>query len=674
MLALFCSISFVSTAQNVGIGTAAPSQKLHISDGTMPNTATARISGLSTTTTLGLGTIPFSAVMVDANGILYRGGSTGANGQDAWYTVGNSGTVPTANFIGTTDAQSLVFKTAGSTATNERMRIIGSGAAPGQVIINNTTPFFGDVFSVYANNTTNGTTTSITNTIGTFAINGYASGNGTAIYGELDGGATTTGSAVWGNLFGIATTASSTSEAVWGTNTTAPAGAGVTAGVATAVRGDASGIAGTAFTMGVLGTNTAFAGSAFGVYGQTSSPGAMGVFGVNLDVSTAPAHGIQGQTGASGSAAGIRGFNTATTVGAGQNGFGIRGSANAAPTGTGFVMGVRGDAAGATGSTYGVYGQVASANGFGMEAVNTNSSGTGLLVLGNNTAGTFLTSGSGAAINGNGIAEFAIAKTAASGTGVVAIGNNLTGSIITLATGSGVVGVGTNYGTAGIATTTVNTNGNNNAGSNGVAASAGGYFEVQAAGVAQTWAYVGVRDNGAVFRKIIGPGTVNTIVRDMQGNRVALSCPEAPENLFQDYGQGKLQNGQAHIEIDPIFAKNIVVNEHHPLRVFVQLEGDCNGVFVENKTANGFDIKELSGGKSNVSFSYTVVANRADEVNPDGTIAKYSAERFPLAPGPVPHIIHETAVENDAPRRILTEEPVSTPKILETAKTKNKKY
>jgi hypothetical protein len=553
---------------------------------------------------------------------------------EGWLVTGNYGTVAGTNYIGTNDAQDFIVKTAGTAAANERVRVIGAGATPGQVVVNNTGIFAGDAFSVYASNTTNGTTASINNTIGTFAVNGYASASGTGVYGEVNQGAGASGTAVWGNLYGTATTASTTSEGIWGTNSTAPAGTGVTSAVATGVRGEATGAAGTAFTMGVLGVNTAVAGSAFGVYGQTSSPASMGVFGVNLDVSAAPAHGIQGQTGAAGSAAGVRGINNAAAIGAAQNGFGVRGSANQAPTGTGFVMGVRGDCSGATGSTYGIYGQVASATGFGADAVNTNANGTGLLVTGNNVAGTYLGAGSGAAINGSGTGTLSVGKTVASGVGVIGIGNNLTGSIFSPAVGCGVSGVGTQYGIAGYATTTVNTNGNNNGAFNGAAASAGGYFEVQAAGVAQTWAYVGVRDNTATLRKIIGPGTVNTIVKDLDNQLVALSCPETPENLFQDYGQGKLVNGFAHINIDPILAKNIVVNDQHPLRVFIQLEGDCKGVFVTNKTATGFDVKELDGGSSNVSFSYSITANRADEMNPDGSIARYSAERFPAAPGP----------------------------------------
>jgi hypothetical protein len=335
-------------------------------------------------------------------------------------------------------------------------------------------------------------------------------------------------------------------------------------------------------------------------------------------------------------------------------------------------MGVRGDCSGATGATYGVYGQSASATGFGVDGVNTNASGTGLFAIGNNATGSYLVAGSGAAINGNSVAVFGYGRNAASGIGIVGVGNN-NAAITTPVTGCGVVGTGNQFGIMGFATSTVNTAGGTDAITNGASASSGGYFEVQAAGVPQTWAYVGVRDNGAVLRKIIGPGTVNTIVKDLNDKLVALSCPETPENLFQDYGTGTLTNGTTHIAIDPILAKNITVNDQHPLKVFIQLEGNCNGVYVTNKTQFGFDVVELNNGTSNVPFSWTLVANRADEINPDGTVAKYSEERFPAAPGPVQSVAQQTA--ESLTTEILNSthnEPVQTPGILKKAPSKTR--
>ena len=89
---------------------------------------------------------------------------------------------------------------------------------------------------------------------------------------------------------------------------------------------------------------------------------------------------------------------------------------------------------------------------------------------------------------------------------------------------------------------------------------------------------------------------------------------------------------EATIKIDPIFARNIYVDKKHPLKVFIQLEGDCNGVYVTNKSKEGFTVKELAGGKSNVSFSWHIVGNRADETEANGEKTIYQSLRFPEAP------------------------------------------
>ena len=517
-------------------------------------------------------------------------------GVKGWSILGNSGTVAGTNFIGTTDAADFVVKTGGVAATNERMRVL----AGGQTVINNTGLGLNttDVFSVYGTGSTNGTTTAI-NALGPFSINGYATGNGTGLYGETSSATTSQGISILGILNAVNVPAANPTVnnlAILGINTSAPAGTATTSGNARSIEGDATGAAGLGVTMGVAGFATSTSGDARGVFGFSGSS-----FGV-----------------------------------------GVMGYANSAT---------------ATLQPIGLYGSVLNATGFGALVENTNNSGTGEFAIGQNATGTFLTNGSGGVYCGKTIGGFGFAETVLNGCGLVGAGNN--GSILTPSRGCGVVGTGKQYGVMGFATTTVNTNFNNNSAANGANASAGGYFEVQNAGTAQTWAYVAVREvSGAGgLRKIIGTGTVNTIVKDLKGNLVALSCPEAPESLFQDYGAGQLLDGKAHIELDPILAKNIVVDEKHPLRVFVQLEGDCNGVFVSNKTGTGFDVTELAGGTSAVAFTYTVAANRADEVLPDGSISRYSAERFPAAPGPMETVTQET--KKALPRTFATVQPAS---------------
>jgi hypothetical protein len=655
----------VDSTGNVGIGIGDPATRLHVAGGfRLVNGSQANnfilfsdVNGLSTWK-------PADSVLSNAT-------------TKAWNTIGNAGTNATTNFIGTTDAIDFVVKTSGSASTNERLRVIGSGATPGQVVINNRANFAGDVFSVYSNNTTNGTTTSINNAVGGFAVSGYADGVGIGVYGESYSTTTSQGIGVWGAIVANNTPASNQSDGVYAENYASPLGSGATAAVSSGVTGVVFGTPGNATTVGAFGINVANSGTAYGVYGYSQSPAGLGVFANNVSTAASPSHGVQGQTVGTALAAGVRGFNGATAIGNGQSGFGVRGSVAVAPTGTGFVMGVRGDVTGTSGNTVGVFGSAASAIGNGVYAGNTNTSGTALFAAGNNVAGTYLVNGSGAALNGSTLGTLSLATTAASGVGVVGIGNNLTGSIITPAVGCGVSGVGAQYGVVGYATSNVATNLANNAPANGANASAGGYFEVQnGGGTSQTWAYVGVREAAGAggLRKIIGPGTVNTIVKDLTGELVALSCPETPENLFQDFGTGHLVNGKAHVSLDPVFAKNIVVNELHPLRVFVQLEGDCNGVYVSNKTQYGFDVTELSNGTSRTAFSYYVSANRADEVNADGSISRYSQERFARAPGPLKNLTHSSQTSEHQPLYYTdNEQPIVSPDVVSKIRGRKRK-
>ncbi|MCW5520245.1 hypothetical protein J1N09_10375 [Aureitalea sp. L0-47] len=160
----------------------------------------------------------------------------------------------------------------------------------------------------------------------------------------------------------------------------------------------------------------------------------------------------------------------------------------------------------------------------------------------------------------------------------------------------------------------------------------GGYFYSGGSSSNSSYAYAGARYNNTNY-KIIGNGAVSTIVEDTNGDKKVMFASEAPEVLLEDYGTGRLANGTANISIDPILTNNILVDQSHPLKVFIQLEGDCNGVYVTNKSATGFTVKELQNGNSNVSFSYHIVANRKNETGRSvNENSNYSDLRFPDAP------------------------------------------
>ncbi len=202
------------------------------------------------------------------------------------------------------------------------------------------------------------------------------------------------------------------------------------------------------------------------------------------------------------------------------------------------------------------------------------------------------------------------------------LGSTLVGATtVTVNTGIGVSAAGENVGVEGRA------NHNNTSTTDKL----GGIFYVTGFNGGPTWsvrsiAAVGSTIDNTVY-KILGTGVVSTLVKDTNNQERIMVAPEAPQALFQDIGRGKLVNGFAKINLDPILSKNIRVDETHPLNVFIQLEGECNGVYVANKTAISFEVKELNNGVSEVNFTYQIMASRADEER-GGLVSKYSEMRF----------------------------------------------
>ena len=90
--------------------------------------------------------------------------------------------------------------------------------------------------------------------------------------------------------------------------------------------------------------------------------------------------------------------------------------------------------------------------------------------------------------------------------------------------------------------------------------------------------------------------------------RVALYAMESPQHWFEDFGAGRLENGTADVALDPTFAET--VNGASDYHVFLTPEGDCRGLYVSRKTASGFEVRELGGGRSAVAFDYRIVALR----------------------------------------------------------------
>lgn len=86
------------------------------------------------------------------------------------------------------------------------------------------------------------------------------------------------------------------------------------------------------------------------------------------------------------------------------------------------------------------------------------------------------------------------------------------------------------------------------------------------------------------------------------GSTQAPSARLATESNQKIGGKGRLTNGTTFIKFDRLI-ENI-----ENLQISIQLEGDCKGVFVSKKTREGFEVKELQKGKSDVEFRWKIIS------------------------------------------------------------------
>jgi hypothetical protein len=121
--------------------------------------------------------------------------------------------------------------------------------------------------------------------------------------------------------------------------------------------------------------------------------------------------------------------------------------------------------------------------------------------------------------------------------------------------------------------------------------------------------FAGFFAGNAVVTGTLTAGVKNAMVAFPDGSQRVLHCMESPEHWFEDFGTAKLKNGRAVVALDADFAKVIKRGDY---RVFVTPEGDCRGLYVRNRGAARFEVRELGGGKSNVAFSYRIVGRRRD--------------------------------------------------------------
>jgi hypothetical protein len=346
--------------------------------------------------------------------------------------------------------------------------------------------------------------------------------------------------------------------------------------------GSAAGVSGfnSAAGVGVLGSTTSStsagvegdnSGTYAGVYGNNFG-GGVGVLGHTSSTTSA---GVQGTN--DGTYAGVYGLNTGT-------GAGVLGSASAAAAAIeGDNAGSGPGVAGTSTGGHGVKGMTSNSSAIGVYGVNTSGGTGGIGVWGVNTS------------SGQGLANAAV------------VGTNQGG-------GTALVGFTDGPGSIGLAGAS-----NTGIGAYGSSRSYIGLFGYTETG----YAVVGVANSkGGLAGEFVGPvlvtgsltvqGAKSAAVKTKSGLK-RLYCMESPESWFEDFGSGQLNQGKTTVSLEPGFAEIVRTDSYH---VFLTPHDESEGLYVTQRNPSGFTVQEQHGGKSNVSFSYRIVAKRADIEGP----------------------------------------------------------
>jgi hypothetical protein len=439
------------------------------------------------------------------------------------------------------------------------------------------------------------------NTVGTAGVLGVAGSGNSSGFGGIAG--------VWGNA-SAHVGALGTSDQYAGVQGISSKGPGVQGSSTSNI-----GVEGSSNEyIGVQGTSNQYV----GVYGQSGAfSGVEGISTSGSGISGISASG-PGASGSSTASAGMIGYTAGSTLNTG----GVIGIAGPRTNFSG-ISGIWGDAANHVGvqGTSNIYTGVQGSSVSGPGVQGNSTSGNGIHGLSANTSGIFAettsTSGGDAALyayshnNALGVfgfsPKFGIEGESGGNSGVGAQSSvfvNGPAAVWGDTNGAGYAVVGTTD--SGVAGEFINNS------SSQEAMYVGNFYNGNS-----TVATLTGEKGGCTFfgnGDVLCEGTISSAVISAGGGRALKTYSvQAAENWYEDAGSAQLVNGVAHVQLEPAFGQTVNTGiEYH---VFLTPGGDSEGLYVSNKTEQGFEVHEQHGGHSNIAFDYRIMAKRAGHEN-----------------------------------------------------------
>ena len=135
------------------------------------------------------------------------------------------------------------------------------------------------------------------------------------------------------------------------------------------------------------------------------------------------------------------------------------------------------------------------------------------------------------------------------------------------------------------------------------------------------YVYGDVKCSGSFFS-----GAAPTSGYDTQDGFVQTYGIQSQKNELMISGTGTLVGGVSQILFDRSFAT--AISSDASIKVIVTPTTECNGVFITNKSSNGFTVKELMGGTSNAEFDWIAIAQMKPRMVEEMSAPQESEERI----------------------------------------------
>jgi hypothetical protein len=99
-------------------------------------------------------------------------------------------------------------------------------------------------------------------------------------------------------------------------------------------------------------------------------------------------------------------------------------------------------------------------------------------------------------------------------------------------------------------------------------------------------------------------GTPQSVRKTSRGIAVTTYSAQQVSRTVEDVGRAQLVNGYAIVTIGAAFSAAAASSDY---LVFITPEGDCKGLFVSERHAHQFVVRESQGGRSSLLFTYRVI-------------------------------------------------------------------